>query len=119
MEIKEELLSLENKLVDKKFRKDLAFLRETLADNFLEIGSSGIIYNKTETLAILKEDNNTTTIIEKFNIQHLCDFLYLVIYKTTTTCQFGIKSYSKRSSIWKKTGNKWQILFHQGTIIKQ
>jgi hypothetical protein len=41
--------------------------------------------------------------------------IILATYRATKTEVDGQQSYSLRSSIWRKNGDKWQMFFHQGT----
>jgi hypothetical protein len=63
---------------------------------------------------IQKEETARMTLSD-FKIVILAPDAILATYRATKTETGGQKSYSLRSSIWRKTGDKWQMFFHQGT----
>ena len=88
-----------------------------LAEDFIEFGSSGCIYNKKQVIDQLPTDGKKVEIIPK-------DFSASVLSKDTILLTFetynSITEVSAlRSSIWKYIDNRWQILFHQGTKINK
>jgi len=116
-EVLQEIEGLETKLLTSQTRKSEKFLNEILADEFIEFGSSGNIYNKQQIIEALQNETTAKMILSDFNSNKLSEEYFLVTYKVL------IKKFDKdintlRSSIWKFSGNRWEMVFHQGTIVK-
>ncbi len=114
--IRDELLMLERRILDPESIKNFSIINNILAESFLEFGSSGKIYNKQGVIEALSNSISADINITDFDIHFLADDLFLVTYKAVRDLNNG-KSCSLRSSIWKYLDNRWQIIFHQGTII--
>ena len=99
---------LERSLLDPSVRQSTEQLNKLIADDFLEFGSSGKVYNKQD--CIKPDDTPRKFVVSDFKIKELSKDVTLATYKTT---EDGIASL--RSSIWKRCGDEWKILFHQGT----
>jgi hypothetical protein len=116
--ISEHLKSLEEKLLDPNFRKLPEEAASLLSEDFMEIGSSGKIYNKKETMVALANESHGKIIISDFNSAQVTPEVFLITYKARKE-KGNQKNYSLRSSIWKLIDNHWQIIFHQGTVVKE
>lgn len=117
-ELKDTLYQLELSLVNQDNRSSAEKLNELLADDFIEYGSSGSIYNKEITISSLTSAPSPTYTIYDFEIVQLSDTCAQTRFKTDRINLDGTKLTSLRSSIWKKTNSKWQMFFHQGTPIR-
>lgn len=106
--LKDQLESLERKLHDPKYRRDILVLNELLHPSFFEFGSSGNQWSREEVVSRLLVEPSTH-IIESFdyNLLELSDKTALLTYKTKRAF---------RSSIWIKDSSNWQMVFHQGTL---
>jgi hypothetical protein len=117
-------LSLERSLHRPEVRSSSQRVADLLADDFLEFGSSGKVYNKQFTLAALaKETPPAGSLLPQvldFKITPLSEAVVLVTYKSKrlpSATEGG--RHTLRSSIWKLLDGRWQMVFHQGTIIPQ
>ncbi len=123
MKIKESdrelFFGLETSLHKKDIRNSIEKTSELLADDFIEFGSSGIKYDKAFTLdSLSKEQVDLEITVEDFEARYLSDDVVLVTYKTSKLDpKNGEKFYSLRSSIWRFNGEKWAMVFHQGTKV--
>ncbi|HEY0908510.1 MAG TPA: DUF4440 domain-containing protein [Candidatus Paceibacterota bacterium] len=110
-------LDLETKLHKKEIRNSRAAVSDLLADDFIEFGSSGKIYDKNITLESLEQEDSDLEIeVSDFKAQSLSPDTVQVTYATSKLdTETGTKFRSLRSSIWKLNDGKWQMLFHQGT----
>lgn len=117
-ELKDILYQLELSLVNQDNRYSIDKLNELLADDFIEYGSSGSIYNKEITISSLIGAPSPTYEIYDFEVISLSETFAQTRFKTNRTNLDGTKLISLRSSIWKKTDGKWQMYFHQGTPSK-
>lgn len=116
--LKTELFELEESLLRSEVRKSFQDLCLLLADDFVEIASSGRSYNKQEAIEAMLTLSLPPAQISDFEVRLLTPVIALATYRLvqkvhpaeTARC-------SLRSSIWRWHNNKqWQIVFHQGTI---
>lgn len=108
---------LEERLINPQARKSEKELNDLLADEFTEFGSSGQIYNKQQTLLALRKESEFTAQLTDFKIIVLTRDVVLAKYRAAIILnnEEAKTIYSLRSSIWKRDGQRWQIVFHQGT----
>lgn len=114
--LSEQLFRLEDRLLQPEVRQSKDEIAKLLADDFIEFGSSGRIFDKTQVLEGLPQSPIIPMTIEKFQIKCLSENVALVTYrvvKTEEPCEE--MRYSLRSSIWKLMDGRWQMIFHQGT----
>jgi len=115
MELAEELRELEGRLLEPSVRKDAEQLFLLLADDFLEIGSSGRCFDKTQTLAALcAEPVRAGLELTDFAARPLAPHIVLVTYRTSQQDGRHMRQVL-RSSIWVRRSGRWQVQFHQGT----
>ena len=115
IEIKGLLLSLECSLLANTVRTDKKYISELLDEHFKEYTSSGKVYCYKPG-DIFEESFEEISIIEpSFEVISVSPEIALVNYKTLKISK-DKEIETNRSSIWKKTDNKWKIVFHQGTI---
>lgn len=96
---------------------------DLLADEFVEFGKSGRVYNKQVTVdALANESSLGSMIVPKvtdFSITSLSSNVVLVTYRSVRALPDGIRSSETlRSSIWKLASGRWQMVFHQGTPVR-
>ena len=113
MELGQILLELEQRLLSQQTRCDVEEISRLIADDFREFGASGGIWSKADVLEHLPQQPFSQRAISQFMIKPLSDDTALVTYH----CANGPDSHSLRSSIWRREGEQWQMLFHQGTPI--
>jgi hypothetical protein len=78
-----------------------------LADDFVEFGRSGKVWDKCSIMeSMQREKVDQKVTVKEFAARELAPDVVLVTYKTASAL---------RSSIWKRLGGKWQMIFHQGT----
>jgi hypothetical protein len=109
--IKKHLLELEKQLLEPNTRTNPAELDQLLADDFFEFGSSGKVWNKKDAVGGGLSVRKMT--ISDFEIYPLSEEVVLVTYRVKDETRM---LNTLRSSIWKFSGGKWQMFFHQGTI---
>lgn len=118
-EIEKTIYELESSLLQPEVRSSLAKLNELLADDFMEFGSSGLMYNKQNVLERLPSNTDKITYtIENFEVKVLSESIIFATFKTDKVTNNEDKIISLRSSLWRKEGEIWKIFFHQGTPIK-
>lgn len=115
--------SLEQKLHRPEIRRSPDAVRALLADEFIEFGSSGTVYDKSSIIEALSEEHATAAAlipeVHHFAVQSIASDAVLVTYQSSRYLDGAAKRVTLRSSIWKLIDGRWQMLFHQGTIVPQ
>jgi hypothetical protein len=86
---------------------------------FVEIGQRGRWWTRAETLAVMAAGPTEALRIEGFDAVALGDGVTLVTYDLELVSSVGIRTWSRRSSVWLRRGGRWQLRFHQGTPIPE
>lgn len=112
------ILSLEERLFDRATRQDVAALGALLADEFVEFGARGAAWGRAEVLSDLPEQDFVQRRLSNFKLTILSEDVVLATYVCEVS---GDKKpqQSLRSSIWKQSQGRWQMVFHQGTRVAQ
>ncbi|BET97115.1 nuclear transport factor 2 family protein [Xenorhabdus taiwanensis] len=114
------LKNLEVSLHGKK-RNNPNWLDIVLHDNFLEISKSGYVYTKKDVFDVLTTEKKTTFQLfsKDFSMRCLDENIVLLTYQSYELDRTGaLFNQAFRSSIWQLSStNKWQLRFHQGTLI--
>jgi hypothetical protein len=104
---------LEEELLDPDVRKSSERVDRLLADDFMEIGSSGTVHDKRGIIEALQREAEGPALratLSDFAARWLAPGVALVTYRTRRAEQSRL-----RSSIWKQTQGRWLMVFHQGT----
>lgn len=111
------IYNLELSLINPKVRRSADELSTLLADDFIEFGSSGIIYNKPDTIERLVATTiNVEYKISNYGLKILSDNIIQATFKADRIIDDKASS-SLRTSMWRKSDiGEWQMFFHQGTI---
>ncbi len=118
-DLRDHLKSLEEHLLNPAIRRDPALVAPLLADNFIEFGASGRVFDKASILEDLQNESpRPASILTDFALRELSPTIILATYRATRLDSNGAPvSQSRRSSIWAHVNGQWQITFHQGTPI--
>jgi hypothetical protein len=116
--LEETIRSLELRLLDPEVRATPEKLEELLADDFLELGSSGRTYDKREIVDVLQGESGLESSVQDFRIRQLGPDAVLATYQITArpAPSTDVRR-SLRSSILVRFEGRWQLAFHQGTLI--
>lgn len=88
-----------------------------LADAFVEFGGDGSVSTRAEVLAWMQNEAPSKRALSDFHAMRLADDVVLVTYRSTRSGAVDESArHSLRSSIWKRTGADWRMIFHQGTL---
>ncbi|MCP3740347.1 DUF4440 domain-containing protein [Rossellomorea sp. BNER] len=90
-------------------------LNQLLADEFFEFGSSGNVWLKKDCISEGGLSVREMT-LHDFDIQPLASDVVLATYRVVDETR---EQQTLRSSIWKFIDERWQMVFHQGTVINQ
>lgn len=107
-EFQDEIQELEEQLATHSIRASAEALDQLIADEFLEFGSSGRVYTKADVIALILAAPSTATTLIEFRVSAVTADVALATYRTER---------SLRSSLWRREGRAWRIVFHQGTPI--
>jgi hypothetical protein len=84
---------------------------------FWEVGASGRCYSREYVIETLVErhskPHDDVWETSGFRCRALAPDTYLLTYRLV---QDGVRV-TRRSTIWKRTGDQWKIVYHQGTIV--
>jgi len=120
-DLKTIIYTLETSLLKPEIRYSAKDLDMLLADDFMEFGSTGEIYDKKIILENLPRDSRTSRVkfsVSDFQVKELSDNIVLATFKTDKILSDKSHIVSLRTSIWTKTKNGSQKIFHQGTPTK-
>ena len=112
--IRKLLQELEESLFQPKVRT-ADRVAEILADEFVEFGSSGRVFTKAQVIAALQSERPVRVTASLFNVQMFAPHAALVTYRAQRHGNPAV--YSLRSSVWELREGKWQMVFHQGTVV--
>ena len=113
------LFELEQRLAQVDRRLSAEDAGSLIAEDFVEFGASGKVWSKAEIITAMSQWAPIERIVEDFRVRELSASICLVTYKVIgVTKDRQASPFSLRSSIWRYTGERWQIVFHQGTNVK-
>jgi hypothetical protein len=110
------LLDLEQRLAQVGRKLSAEDASSLIAEDFVEFGASGKVWSKAEIIAAMSQWAPIERKVEDFKVRDLGASVCLVTYRVTKDGQAS--PFSLRSSLWRNNGEKWQIVFHQGTSVK-
>jgi len=111
----QELQRLEEELLRPEVRRSPEKMEALLADDFLEFGRSGRIYDKANILETAARPCDGRLSLSQFAAKALAPSVALVTSWSTLRDANGNERHSLRSSIWTRTEKGWRLGFHQGT----
>jgi hypothetical protein len=89
-----------------------------LAEDFIEIGSSGRVYDRNAILAAVPGEDAFTWSIEDFAVRLLAPEVALVTYRLSIrSAGAHDPRVTLRSSVWVHRDGRWVLVFHQGTLV--
>lgn len=134
VDTKQHLLLLEEFLMQPNARKAPAMLAELIADDFVEFGTTGRVYNKANVIEWLGKAPPTKLVPSQMHCMFLADNIAQIAYRVTATrldtdTPIQTKNphppihtppiHTLRSSLWRFDGTRWQVFFHQATVVLQ
>lgn len=111
----EMVINLEKRLLESEVRVSREEIGNLVADEFIEFCTSGVVCNKKEMLNELPNSEPIEIKAYDFNSNILAEDIVLITYYT---CNVNTGIHAMRSSIWKLINDRWQLIFHQGTKLK-
>ena len=110
-DLERQLYELEQQVLRPATRSSRKNLEELLSEDFVEFGSSGVVYDQQSVISALVLEQPAAWSIANFEVRQLAQEVALVTYIATR----GGGESSLRCSIWKRSGGRWRMAFHQGT----
>lgn len=114
-EVSGELRRLEESLLSPEVRRSCARLDALLADDFVEHGASGRVYDKADLLGMTNKAFEGKLSLHAFSAAALAPSVVLVRYRSLLRRADGRESHALRCSVWCLTETGWRLVFHQGT----
>lgn len=112
----DELRALEQQLMAPPQGVSIDTLAKFMAEEFLEIGSSGKRYNKQQALHAMQQRQAGHISMSDFQVRMLAPDVALVTYRAQRQTKNETVP-TLRSSLWKREHHQWKLVFHQGTVI--
>jgi hypothetical protein len=85
-------------------------------EEFWETGASGARYSREYVLNVLEtrppDPNESSWVTSEFQCREIAADNYLLTY----TLAQGTRV-TRRATLWRRTGEGWKILYHQGTTV--
>ena len=118
--VEQHLRELEERLLQTEVRRSADDVAALLADDFIEFGSSGRVFDKQQIIDNLQAERRIRRSLVDFKTLPLAPGLVLATYRAIRQGGPGEPPiYSLRSSIWKLIDDRWRMVFHQGTLSKE
>lgn len=111
--------ALEESLLAPEVRRSPERLSALIADDFVEYGSSGRIFDKHDVLEGADRLPDIELPLTDFHARMLSSNTAIVMYRSTTRRSDGTVSEALRSSVWLLSDDRWQMALHQGTPINR
>jgi len=104
----DQIRELEEQFLTPAVRASAATLDRLVSDDFVEFGTTGRVYSKADVIAQMLATPNITGSLIEFQVLAVSPDVALARYRTPG---------SVRSSVWRREGDHWRIVFCQGTRI--
>lgn len=111
--------ALEESLFAPEVRSSRERLAALIADDFVEYGSSGRVFDKHDVLEAADSLPDIALPLEDFHARSLSANTAIVMYRSTTRQPDGTVTEALRSSVWVLSDGRWQMALHQGTPINR
>ncbi|WP_394781639.1 DUF4440 domain-containing protein [Undibacterium sp.] len=109
------LTSLEQRLLQAEVRANAPALDRLIDESFVEFGASGRMFRKSEILCRTPRLPQLEYVPADFKVTELIPGLAQLSCRLRTINPVsGEVSHSVRSSIWKRSGHHWKLVFQQG-----
>jgi hypothetical protein len=105
----------EMRLLEASVRASAGLLEELLHPEFAEIGASGTLWGRAGIISALTSDQERAA--SRCEVTGMSGVLLApgIVHLTFTTNAGGRRAH--RSSLWRLTGDSWQMYFHQATPV--
>lgn len=112
-----QLRELEESHLRSDVRSSPESLQALLADDFVELGSSGRVFDRAAVIATLPGQPAFESRIDDFVVRSLSPEIALTTYRLSVWAMCGGQAkVTLRSSVWVHRAGRWLLVFHQGTL---
>lgn len=111
--------ALEESLLTPEVRRSPELLSALIADDFVEYGSSGRVFDKHDVLEGVDRLPDIELPLSDFHSRMLSPNTAIVMYRSATRRPDGTAGEALRSSVWVFADGRWQMALHQGTPINR
>lgn len=114
----QELIAKEKSLAEAQKKKDIDFLKTTLADDFVSAGVDGKLHPREEVIGDAYDINLKEYTPYEIAVVPLNDSAAIVTYDAIVGMakyDEEIPRYQHISSVWVKLGDAWRLKFQQAT----
>lgn len=112
----DKLRLLEESLWREEKRFDVNYMEVLLAPSFYEVGCSGQIYSRDESLSMPRQEIDAILPLPNFEVRLIDENTALITYQSSFKYA-GDVEVGQRSSVWSKVSGSWQLLYHQVTPV--
>jgi hypothetical protein len=120
--ILDDLASREPIFHRREFGTARADFEKMTVEDFWEVGASGRRYSRKFVLDLLEKrfsaPHSEVSETRDFRCQRLAEDVYLLTYTLVQDPDSERARTTRRSTIWRHTGDGWKIVFHQGTVVE-
>lgn len=109
----ETVLALERELQTAHCRSDPDRLADLLADDFVEVGASGAVWDKASILDLLGSEDSVEIEVLELSGRTITTDCFVVQW---TSCRQGVRA--RRTSLWRRIESGWELVHHQGTPLR-
>jgi hypothetical protein len=109
------LARLEESLWRAETRNSPAWMESILAPDFHEIGASGLVHGRADVVAPHDGPIRSRPLIG-FRARMIGETIALARYRSATGNDDGPLRTAERTSLWRREGADWKLVFHQGTL---
>jgi hypothetical protein len=109
-----EVLRLERELQTAECRRDRARVGALLAEDFMEVGVSGRVWDRASALALLGAESGDDAIIGVHNLtgRVIGEGFVMACWESDR----GVRR-ARRTSLWRRDPAGWRLAHHQGTLL--
>jgi len=117
--IAEQIKQLELKLLHLDLKTEPELINDLLSHDFEEISQSGKINTRRDVVDwLIHKDIHLQWSLNDFRIRMLADELVMAMYTAQKmNDRNNLSKGSMRTSIWRRQGSAWKMIFHQASKI--
>lgn len=100
---------------------DRAYLESLIAEDYFEVGGSGRIYSRDRVIETVvdrydREEPAVPYEVDEFAVRVIAPNTFLATY-TLSQPDGHETRVTRRSTIWSNAAERWQVVYHQGTVV--